>query len=70
MGFSHSPRIWDAFPQLAAGAMVVDGISPGVSVEDVVGPYLARATARIATSSTSELPEDPGVASGVRADGP
>ena len=57
MRFGHSPAIWDAYPQLVAGAVVADGSSPALSVDDAVNSFYARATARIATISVSEPPE-------------
>jgi DNA/RNA-binding domain of Phe-tRNA-synthetase-like protein len=58
MRFGHSPRIWDAYPQLTAGALVVvEGITATASIDDAAWPFYERASARIATASVSELPE-------------
>ncbi|GAB2907946.1 B3/4 domain-containing protein [Nonomuraea fastidiosa] len=57
MRFQHSPAIWNDFPALVPAALYAEGITPEVSVADRVPAYAARAAARLATASESDLPE-------------
>lgn len=57
MYFQHSSEIWSEFPELAAGVLVVDGISKDVSVADHLTPFHRTAGARLAASSEGEFPE-------------
>jgi DNA/RNA-binding domain of Phe-tRNA-synthetase-like protein len=55
--FEHSPAIWAAFPSLAAGLMLVEGVRPDLVVSERLEPLLARARERLDGVSESELPE-------------
>jgi DNA/RNA-binding domain of Phe-tRNA-synthetase-like protein len=57
MVFRHSPAIWSQFPALVPGLLVVDGIRPGVGVREQIAPLFARARARLAHGTESDLPE-------------
>jgi DNA/RNA-binding domain of Phe-tRNA-synthetase-like protein len=55
--FCHSNEIWERFPQLVPGALVVEGIAPDARVEAPMAAYLALARSRLEVSSEGELPE-------------
>jgi DNA/RNA-binding domain of Phe-tRNA-synthetase-like protein len=55
--FQHSSDIWRDFPELVPGALHVEGISAGVSVDDQVARFGEIAAKRLATVSEGELPE-------------
>lgn len=57
MHFCHHTEIWQAFPQLVAGAMVVDQIHPSVKVEPHLQPWLERGQERVYRASESDMPE-------------
>ncbi len=57
MDFQHSGEIWRDFPELVAGVMAADGITPDVSAGDRVAKFTAIATSRLAEVTESELPE-------------
>jgi DNA/RNA-binding domain of Phe-tRNA-synthetase-like protein len=57
MYFCHSTEIWQQFPQLAAGLLVVEGISGRVEVEALLEPWLERARARLSRETEAEMPE-------------
>lgn len=57
MDFQHSGEIWRDFPELVAGALFADGITPHVSVGDRVANFTTTASSRLATGTESELPE-------------
>lgn len=57
MHFSHSLAIWQEFPELAAGVLIVDGITPNAEVSARVAAFTATAQARLGAGSESELPE-------------
>jgi len=57
MFFRHSSEIWNDFPELAPGVLVVEGITGDVSVADRVAALSAVAEARLETSTEGELPE-------------
>jgi len=57
MYFSHSPEIWQEFPQLVAGLLVVDGIHPQIDVEARIQPWYQRARERLSQGPESQLPE-------------
>jgi DNA/RNA-binding domain of Phe-tRNA-synthetase-like protein len=46
MHFVHSPAIWQQFPQLVPGVLVVDGIRADLAVEGVLEPWWERARSR------------------------
>ncbi|RSN16275.1 hypothetical protein DMB42_04670 [Nonomuraea sp. WAC 01424] len=55
MRFQHSDDIWRDFPALVPFALHVEGVGPGVSVDDQVARYCDLAARRAAPES--ELPE-------------
>ncbi len=57
MHFCHSPQIWQEFPQLAAGVLVVDGIQSQTDVEDHLQPFFQRARERLSHGPESQLAE-------------
>jgi DNA/RNA-binding domain of Phe-tRNA-synthetase-like protein len=57
MRFGHSPAIWQQFPQLVPGVLVVDGIHTDVDPGQAYEPGHARARARLARGPESDLPE-------------
>ncbi len=57
MQFRHSPEIWRAFPELAAGVLVVDGLADRPSVDAAVAEFHAVAASRLATAADGEFPE-------------
>jgi DNA/RNA-binding domain of Phe-tRNA-synthetase-like protein len=57
MDFQHSGEIWRDFPELVAGVIFADQITPGVSVSDRVAMLTAIASSRLAKATESELPE-------------
>ena len=57
MYFQHSPKIWNEFPQLAAGALIVDGIHADVDVMSHLEPWFDRARERLEGTTESQLPE-------------
>ncbi|MBX4973559.1 B3/B4 domain-containing protein [Rhizobium lentis] len=57
MQFSHSDAIWQAFPELRAGALYADGIDAAADVEEAVASFRAIAGARLAEAQESEFPE-------------
>jgi len=54
--FRHSEHVWQAFPSLAAVALVADSIGDDVDVDSRVDAYLTTATERAGRVSESELP--------------
>ena len=57
MDFEHSGEIWHAFPELVAGVVFAEGITPDVAACDRVAKYTSMANSRLAGSAESELPE-------------
>jgi DNA/RNA-binding domain of Phe-tRNA-synthetase-like protein len=58
MYFCHSSKIWQQFPQLGPGLLVVDEIQPQVEVEDYLQPWYQRARERLSSvGSESQLAE-------------
>lgn len=58
MHFCHSPQIWQQYPQLVPGVLVVDGIQPQVEVESLLPFWFERARQRLAQGQQeSDLPE-------------
>ena len=57
MYFQHSDRIWAEFPQLAAGVLYADGISPDARVESLVAEHVMAARSRLGSGTEAELPE-------------
>ncbi|RFB91821.1 hypothetical protein B5K08_16145 [Rhizobium leguminosarum bv. trifolii] len=57
MQFRHADAIWQAFPELRAGAFHVDAIHPDAAVETAIAHFSAIAEARLAAAQESEFPE-------------
>lgn len=57
MSFHHSSAIWQQFPQLVPGVLVVNDVEPKADVQDLIGPLYARARDRLAHGPESELAE-------------
>ncbi|MBA5801772.1 B3/B4 domain-containing protein [Rhizobium changzhiense] len=57
MQFSHSDAMWQAFPELRAGALHGDGIHADADVEAVIASFYAIAEARLAQAQEGEFPE-------------
>jgi DNA/RNA-binding domain of Phe-tRNA-synthetase-like protein len=56
MYFQHAPEIWQAFPQLVPGVLVVDRIDPHADVAARLEPFFAGARAQLAAGVESDLP--------------
>lgn len=54
--FQHSEHVWEAFPGLTAGAVIVEAVDADADVERAVGEHLTTAKERAARVSESELP--------------
>lgn len=58
MHFSHSFQIWQQFPQLVPGLLVVEGIHTQVEAEPLLHPWFERARKRLGQGQQeSDLPE-------------
>jgi DNA/RNA-binding domain of Phe-tRNA-synthetase-like protein len=57
MHFSHAAAIWQQFPQLVPGLLLVENISAEAEVAAQLEPFYARARARLAHANESDLPE-------------
>jgi len=57
MQFQHSAEIWRDFPELVAGVVFADGITPDAAAGDSVAKFTAVARSRLADATESELPE-------------
>ncbi|OWV76795.1 hypothetical protein ATY76_02240 [Rhizobium sp. R339] len=57
MQFSHSDAIWQAFPELRAGALYAEGIDASADVGEAVASFGAIAKARLAEAQEGEFPE-------------
>jgi DNA/RNA-binding domain of Phe-tRNA-synthetase-like protein len=57
MYFGHAQQIWQAFPQLVPGVLVVDQIHPQVDVEPRLEPLFQRARGRMEAGPESAMPE-------------
>jgi len=57
MYFLHAKEIWEEFPQLVPGLMVVDGIHPELDVKMDLKPWLRRARERLDKGPESQMPE-------------
>lgn len=56
MHFTHAPAIWQAFPELVAGAIHADGIHDHAAVQPALARYTEIARSRLQASAESELP--------------
>ena len=57
MYFSHAPEVWQQFPQLVPGMLVVDGIHLQVDVEAQLDAWYQRARERLSQGPESQMPE-------------
>lgn len=57
MHFSHSSEIWQQFPQLVPGLLLVEGIHPQADVEPLLPPWYQRARERLSRATESDLAE-------------
>ncbi len=57
MYFRHANEIWQQFPKLVAGILVIQGIHPQVEVEDRLQPWFERARTRLYEGPESQMAE-------------
>jgi DNA/RNA-binding domain of Phe-tRNA-synthetase-like protein len=57
MYFQHSPSIWQQFPQLVPGLLIVEAIDPDADVAARIEPFYRSARERTAGAAESDLPE-------------
>ncbi|MCB0192193.1 MAG: hypothetical protein KDJ65_09655 [Anaerolineae bacterium] len=57
MYFLHTPIIWEQFPQLVPGMMVVENVRPDVEVDRLLPPLYQHARARLSQASEGQMPE-------------
>jgi len=57
MHFIHSPQIWQEFPQLVAGLLLVDNINPQADAAPLLDPWYQRARERLSAGPESQLDE-------------
>ncbi len=57
MHFCHAKEIWQQFPQLVPGVLVVDGLHPSASVETRLQVLYQRAGERLSQGPESGMPE-------------
>jgi len=57
MYFRHAPQIWNDFPQLAAGVLVLTDINPDVQVQSTVESGFQRARELLRVSAEGQMPE-------------
>lgn len=57
MYFYHTQPIWQEFPQLVPGLLVVERIQPDAEVDSYLQPWYRRARERLSHAAESELPE-------------
>jgi DNA/RNA-binding domain of Phe-tRNA-synthetase-like protein len=57
MYFCHTPPIWQEFPQLVPGLLLIGGIEPSADVTARLDRYYQRATTRLGAGAESDLPE-------------
>jgi len=57
MYFCHTQEIWQQFPQLVPGLLLVDHISAEPEVGERLEPFYTQAHSRLAQGAESELPE-------------
>lgn len=57
MYFFHAPEIWQEFPRLTPGVVVVDNIHVEVNVAERLPPLYELARKRLAQATESEMPE-------------
>ena len=47
MYFTHSSAVWEQFPQLVPGVLVLDNVRPEVDVSALLDPWYERARERL-----------------------
>jgi DNA/RNA-binding domain of Phe-tRNA-synthetase-like protein len=57
MYFLHTTAIWQEFPQLVPGVLVVGGITPAPDVTTRLEPWYERARQRLKAMNESDMPE-------------
>ncbi len=57
MFFRHSNEMWSEFPELVAGVLSAEGITPTADVVDRIARYHATAAGRLARGPESEMAE-------------
>jgi len=57
MHFQHSSKVWEQFPDLAAGVLAAAGLDAKADVTDRLAPFEDTARARLEGSSEGEFPE-------------
>jgi DNA/RNA-binding domain of Phe-tRNA-synthetase-like protein len=57
MRFSHDPALLAEFPHLVVATLTLDGVTSTSDVTATAGPFLERASARLAERPESEFPE-------------
>ena len=57
MYFLHVPEIWQRFPQLVPGLLVVKGINPDGEIESQIREWYGRAGKRLADQTEAQMPE-------------
>ena len=57
MHFQHCETLWQGFPQLVPGVLVLDSVEDVVDVEDRFEPWLGRARERLEKGPEAEMPE-------------
>ena len=57
MYFCHAPEIWQTFPQLVPGLLVIEDLHPQADVEARLQPWFQRARERLNEGPESQLPE-------------
>jgi hypothetical protein len=56
MEFEHSGEIWRDFPELVAGVVFADGITPDAAAGDGVAKFTAVARSRLAAATLTRSP--------------
>ncbi len=57
MYFYHSSEIWQQFPQLVPGLLVLDSVNSEIDVETYLHPLYEQARARLSRGPESQMPE-------------
>lgn len=57
MYFCHSEKVWNQFPQLVPGLLVVEGINDQVDVAGRLRPWFERGVNRLSQVSEGQMPE-------------
>ncbi|NOS67236.1 MAG: hypothetical protein HOO67_02630 [Candidatus Peribacteraceae bacterium] len=57
MYFLHSPKIWEEYPELVAGTLVVRGIHPEADTGADIGALNLRVLERLGTADEGQMPE-------------